>query len=159
MLQIWHRSCSAVFQRSPFMLKAPQRSITSRGHTQNSRTRFLNFNYDLSFIRSLLFEITLLSSLAPTSAHNREKKKAIGSNSPSDLSQKESYRAALESLVPSLSPQGLTHTNASARESPVGRTPKPAPLTSHQSPPLGAEARVGVTARVHDSVIGHAVRL
>jgi hypothetical protein len=55
----------------------------------------------------------------------------------SGIPQKESYLVALESLVPSLSPPGLTHTNASTSELPVvpvGRTPNPAPLTLHQWP-------------------------
>lgn len=102
-------------------------------------------------------------------------------NLPSEWPQKLSYRVALVSLVPSDSPPGLTHTNASASSSPVlpvGRTPKPAPLTLHQSPPgnsqpimsrregfllelltLSTEASNGVTAGVDDGVVGHAVLL
>lgn len=102
---------------------------------------------------------------------------------PSECPQKLSYRVALVSLVPSDSPPGLTHTNASASSSPVlpvGRTPKPAPLTLHQSPPrnsqsagsvrtngtfavglltLSAEAGNGIAAGVDDGVVGHAVLL
>jgi len=48
-----------------------------------------------------------------------------------------SYRGEEELDVPSLSPPGLTHTKASSSGSPVlvvGRTPKPVPMTLHQSP-------------------------
>lgn len=48
-----------------------------------------------------------------------------------------SYRAALVSDVPSLSPPGLTQTKASRSGSPVlveKRSPNPVPITLHQSP-------------------------
>lgn len=108
-------------------------------------------------------------------------KHASAGNLPSACPQKLSYRVALVSLVPSDSPPGLTHTNASASSSPVlpvGRTPKPAPLTLHQSPPgidqatvceiriqytglltLSTEASNSVATGVDDGMVGHAVLL
>lgn len=72
--------------------------------------------------------------LTPTSNHVP----ASGAGCKASLyPQCASYRDEVVSEVPSHSPPGLTQTNASSSTSPVsvvGRTPKPVPMTLHQSP-------------------------